>query len=752
MMLIALSVTVISVVVVLTLMQQKATKRSFSEQLSTLVDFSVDIVQLGLSTGQMRAVKEALGRLENYSIFEGAILFDEDLTPLLTMPEDFELPQSLIDRVIKSGKEIQGEISYEAGILKDEDGETIGTLLIAFTLAPVKAEAGRGLIYASVSGFFILLPIIGLTMLQITKMIKPLEQTVEVLEAVAEGDLSQRLDISTKDEAGQLAEAFRKMIVAQKAKAVVADEISRGNLAVEVKAVSDKDMLGKAMVTMKESLRAMQADLQATIDSQKAGDLDARCHPEKFRGTYAELLGGINDSLNAVIEPLAEGVEILQEYAKGDLTRQMRKLPGQQIVLTEAMNTIRNNLQALIDEGVMLAKAADEGRLGLRGDTSKFEGGYREIIQGMNNTVENILNPVNDAVGCLAKMAEGDFTIAITGDYQGDHAVMKDAMNSTLAALNDILGQVSVAVEQVASGSKQVSDSGQALSDGASQQASSLEEITSSMTEIGAQTKQNAENATQANQLSGAARDNAEDGNKQMKKMLSAMGEINKSSHEISKIIKVIDEIAFQTNLLALNAAVEAARAGVHGKGFAVVAEEVRNLAQRSAKAAQETTQLIEDSVKTVDNGTNTANATAKSLNEIVHGVTKVTDLVQEIAVASNEQAQGIAQVNSGLGQIEHVTEANAANAQESASVSQELFSYAAQLKQMLSQFKLRNQGISDFNSDFSTSAVTVVDEAVNSVDEQDAWGGADKLKQIKDAQGKSSGFIALDDDDLGKY
>ena len=215
-----------------------------------------------------------------------------------------------------------------------------------------------------------------------------------------------------------------------------------------------------------------------------------------------------------------------------------------------------------------------------------------------------------------------------------------------------------------------------------------MEEISASMGEMSSQTRQNAENAGQADNLSTEAKVAAERGSEQMSEMVRAMGEINAAGQNISKIIKVIDEIAFQTNLLALNAAVEAARAGQHGKGFAVVAEEVRNLAARSAKAAQETSELIEGSVEKTAKGTQVANRTAEVLDGIVGGITKASDLIKEISVASTEQTQGIAEVTGGLDQIDRVTQQNTAAAEESAAAAETLSSQAMQLQQMLSQFK----------------------------------------------------------------
>ncbi len=358
-----------------------------------------------------------------------------------------------------------------------------------------------------------------------------------------------------------------------------------------------------------------------------------------------------------------------------------------------SLNECAGAVTHLISDMDLLAQAAVEGRLDVRSEASRHRGDYCKIVAGVNRTLDTMLTPVKDAASCLEAIAGGDMRVSMSGEYRGDHSIIKNALNGTLGSINEILNPIRQATQQVYAGAHQVSDSSQSLSQGATEQAASIEQITSSMTELAAQTRGNAENAAQANLLAVNARESAEKGSRQMTEMGAAMKEINEASQSIAKIIKVIDDIAFQTNLLALNAAVEAARAGRHGKGFAVVAEEVRNLAGRSAKAAKETTEMIESSMKKVEKGSEIAGRSTEALNEIVRTATKTTDLVGEIAAASNEQAQGIAQINEGLNQIDSVTQQNTANAEETAAASQELVSQAKTLNRILSRFKLRNGG-----------------------------------------------------------
>jgi len=313
--------------------------------------------------------------------------------------------------------------------------------------------------------------------------------------------------------------------------------------------------------------------------------------------------------------------------------------------------------------------------------------------------------------------------------------------------LNRIIQGLSAGSEQVTSASEQVSESGQSLAEGASEQASSLEEISSSLEEMSSMTKQNADNANQANHLAGDAQTGAEKGVEAMSRMSEAIDKIKNSSDETAKIIKTIDEIAFQTNLLALNAAVEAARAGEAGKGFAVVAEEVRNLAQRSAEAAKDTSALIEGSQANADNGVAVSKEVESILSQIVDGVGKVNSLVGEVTSASNEQAQGIDQINTGVGQLDQVTQSNAANAEESASAGEELSSQAVELSDMVQQLVSLVEGSSQNNQ-----IANVRSQPTRSF-ESNRQPKARPISAPKPlAKGKPEEIIPLDDDDFSDF
>lgn len=327
--------------------------------------------------------------------------------------------------------------------------------------------------------------------------------------------------------------------------------------------------------------------------------------------------------------------------------------------------------------------------------TSNDELGH--LVNAFHEMQSVLLAIIPDIGNILGAMADGNFdtNTCCEEQYVGEYQKIILSIRRLNRTLNNTIHDVEVASKQVASGADQVSSGAQALSQGATEQASAIQELSASISEIAEQVKLNAENAKTANGKAMNAGNSLSICTEQMTQMVSAMNNISTRSTEISKIIKVIDDIAFQTNILALNAAVEAARAGEAGKGFAVVADEVRNLAGKSANAAKDTTNLIDETIVAVKNGSDIVMLTSNTLHESAQETHKVVQLIEQIAKASDQQATSIAQVNIGVDQISSVVQTNSATSEESAAASEELSGQANMLQQLMSQFKLRQDRLS---------------------------------------------------------
>ncbi len=535
-------------------------------------------------------------------------------------------------------------------------------VLVAAAVGLVFTQGYETFIY--VLTFSILLLIgVGYGMLS-RMLLSPLAVFEYMARQIAGGDLESRIPFEGEDELGSLATSINSMV----------DELSRNH---------------KEDQAYIHEVEQVLTDVSRLVEDLKQGRLKSRTRVQTSYENLQNLQNGLNEAVETLVKPILQTSTLLEEYARGNLDRGMVRLPGELCELSQAISDIRQNLTNLTEDSKKLAAAAMEGDFSIKGESARYSGQYRDVIDALNQLFEHMLEPLHEADSVIAELSKGNFAVYSRGDYRGEHARLHETLNRTIADFNRLLGQISALSRQINDGVEQIAENNESLAQGATRQAASIQQISGAIEELTSKTHHNSENADQANDLVRQTKSYTESGNARMHEMLNAMNEISSSSEKISKIINSIEEIAFQTNLLALNAAVEAARAGVHGKGFAVVAEEVRNLAQRSARAANETSDLIGDTVSKVQNGTKIANETAGALEQISGQISKVSDLVHEITYSSKEQTENIVEIQSSIREIDSVTQKNTASAEESAATSQEMASHVKRLQQMMSRFKL---------------------------------------------------------------
>ena len=521
--------------------------------------------------------------------------------------------------------------------------------------------------------------------------------------------------------------------------AEVVESVSAGNFNINFRQDLSKDEVGvmtSNIYNLVNTVKGMTDDIvKFSLEANTHGDIEYRVDSSKYEGGFKVMIDDLNAYTDSFVKDVLLVLDVLVNINKGVFVADIPQLPGKKAILNKTVEELIESLNSVVAEvDSMVNAAAEKGDLHFSVDADRFEGGWKNIMTGLNNLAAAVDAPIVEIRDVMGNLSQGEFSTKVTGDYAGDFKVIKDAVNETIDTLsgyieeiaeslshiaggdttfniqrdyigsfsaikdsinniahtlNQTMSEITSASEQVLIGAKQISASAMDLANGATTQASSVEELNASVDLISQQTKQNAESANEANDLSGLSNENAKAGNNAMKQTLDAMNQIKEASHSISKIVRTIQDIAFQTNLLALNASVEAARAGEHGRGFAVVADEVRSLAVRSQTAASETTELIGNSIQTVESGSSIAQSTAESLDTIVDNANKLMDIIGTITAASNEQSDAIAQVSIGLSQISQVVQSNSAISEETAAASQELNSQAEILKQLVSFFRV---------------------------------------------------------------
>ena len=494
--------------------------------------------------------------------------------------------------------------------------------------------------------------LIALAWLVARSITLPLAEAVAVTDAVAKGELNHRFDAEgqAQNETGQLLRSVQRMVA---------------------------------------TLTAFVGAQKEMAVSHNAGAIDAQIEVGRFSGVYCDMARSINELVASHIAVKMRVVDVVKQYAQGDLSADMDRLPGKKALVTDAIDGVKSSLMAVSAEIKRLESAALEGDFSVRGDAAKFKHEFREMVEGLNHLMEVSDTGLSEVARVLESLSKGDLTQRISREMKGTFHRLKQDTNSVAARLTEILRQIRDSTESINVAAREIASGNADLSSRTEQQASSLEETASSMAELTGTVKQNAENARQANQLAAGASGVAVKGGAVVSQVVATMGSINESSKKIVDIISVIDGIAFQTNILALNAAVEAARAGGQGRGFAVVANEVRTLAHRSAAAAKEIKGLIHDSVEKVASGTELVDEAGKTMQEVVESVKQVTDIMAEIAAASQEQSSGIEQVNRAITQMDDVTQQNAALVEQAAAAAESLEEQAGNLASAVRVFKL---------------------------------------------------------------
>ncbi|MBF5038507.1 methyl-accepting chemotaxis protein [Methylophilus sp. 13] len=439
-----------------------------------------------------------------------------------------------------------------------------------------------------------------------------------------------------------------------------------------------KAFINDTIESMRSNLKGFIADMNHMSKEHDAGDIDVVIDADKFQGDFKSMAVGVNTMVGGHIAVKKKAMAVIKEFGEGNFDAPMEQLPGKKAFINDTIEMVRSNMKAMSREINLLIEAASQGNLTIRADSSLYKGDYRKMVQGLNDMLDNIVNPLVEVMALMKEVEQGDLTQRIDNEYQGQLEELKLSVVNTVERLMQVIVEVRGSADNIASASEQVSATAQSISQATNEQAASVEETSASVEQMSASINQNTENSKVTDGIAGKAAKDANEGGAAVKDTVIAM-------KSIADKISIIDDIAYQTNLLALNAAIEAARAGEHGKGFAVVAAEVRKLAERSQVAAQEIGEVAKNSV-------GLAERAGDLLDEIVPSINKTSDLVQEISAASEEQSSGAEQITAAMNQLSQATQQNASSSEELAATAEEMSGQAEQLQQLIAFFKVSGE------------------------------------------------------------